>query len=196
MRIPAVLLHLPLLFGTLCPAPSYAAAQTAKGTKQVAEITDPENGFDDQFGTSVATNGNILVVGAPQYAGPTGVAYVYLHAQGRWKIAAKLTSGNSKTILFGTSVAVAGGIIVGGTPADENDSANGAVFVFVRPTGGWKGDLTPTAELTIPPGLVDNLLGTSVAISSDGKTIVAGGPGEGQASGAYVFVEPEGAGLT
>ncbi len=72
----------------------------------------------------------------------------------------------------------------------------GLVAVFVRPTGGWKGDLTPTAELTIPPGLVDNLLGTSVAISSDGKTIVAGGPGEGQASGAYVFVEPEGAGLT
>src|SRR5262249_36540339 len=37
-----------------------------------------------------------------------------------------------------------------------------------------------------------NFLGTSVAISSDGRTIVAGGPGTGGLGGAYVFVEPEG----
>jgi hypothetical protein len=62
----------------------------------------------------------------------------------------------------------------------------------VRPPGGWENTTTSTAELTIPNGATRNLLGTSVAISSDGKTIVAGGPGQGGASGAYVFVEPEG----
>jgi hypothetical protein len=192
VRIPAVLLHLPLLFVTLCPAPSYAVAQRAKGTKQVAEITDPENGADDQFGHSVGINGNSMVVGAPQFFGSAnhGWAYIVVNSGRGWKVVARLASGDGQSIQFGTSVAVGGDVVVVGTPDDDN--GNGVVYVFVKPAGGWKGDLTPTAELTIPPGLVDNLLGTSVAIDSDGKTIVAGGPGQGGASGAYVFVEPEG----
>jgi hypothetical protein len=176
---------------TVCVASLGAMAQTARGVRQVVEITDPENGFDDQFGYSVAMSGNTLVVGAPQFAGPTGLAYIFVNSGGTWKGTSRLSPGNSQTILFGTSVAVAESVIAVGTPADKNDSANGVVFVFVKPAGGWKGNLTPTAKLTVP-GVINNLLGTSVAISSDGQTIVAGGPNTGGIGGTYIFVEPEG----
>lgn len=97
--------------------------------------------------------------------------------------------GGNQAILFGASVSVGDNVIAVGAPDDNN--ANGEVYVFVKPTGGWRGNPTPTAELTVP-AVTGNLLGTSVSISPDGKTIVAGGPGEGGPSGAYVFVEPEG----
>jgi hypothetical protein len=168
------------------------APQTTRGVRQVAEITDPENGFDDQFGYSVAMSGGTLVVGAPQYAGPTGAAYIFVGSGANWKQAAMLTSGDSKTVLFGTSAAIGGNVVVVGTPDDQNGSANGVVFVFVKPAGGWRGELTPTATLTLP-AVVNNLLGKSVAISPDGKTIVAGVPGlNDDTGGTCVFVEPEG----
>ncbi len=91
---------------------------------------------------------------------------------------------------MGTSVAIGGDTIAAGAIAGKG--GNGSVFVFVKPPGGWKNTTTPAAELTIPNGITRNLLGTSVAVSSDGKTIVAGGPGQTGLGGANVFVEPEG----
>jgi hypothetical protein len=156
----------------------------------VAEVTDPGNEEDDRFGYSVAFSGNTLAVGAPD-ALATGVAYIFVNSGGDWKGVARLASGSSQTILFGTSVATGGDVVAVGTPDDQNGSANGVVFVFVKPVEGWRGELTPTATLTLP-AVVNNLLGTSVAVSEDGTTVVAGGPGEGGSSGAYVFVEPAG----
>jgi len=60
---------------------------------------------------------------------------------------------------------------------------------------GWT-SATETAKLTASGGSADNDLGSSVAVSGDGSTVVAGAPqakvaviGDGA---AYVFVEPEG----
>jgi hypothetical protein len=191
-NIAATLLIFSAVGFTVCGASSSAAAQTATRVRQVAEITDPENGADDQFGYSVAMNGNTLVVGAPQFLGSTGLAYIFVNSGGNWREAAKLTSGNSQSIEFGTSVAVGADIVVVGTPDD--DDADGVIYVFARPLDGWKGNLTPTAELTVPPG-VNIELGASVAVSQDGTTIVAGGPGENLQTGlsaVYVFAEPAG----
>jgi hypothetical protein len=187
----AALLWLSVLGLTLIALSTPSDGQVHRGVRRVAEIADPNNGFDDQFGYSVALSGNILVVGEPQEAGPTGLAFVFLNSGGTWAEAANLTSGSSETIMFGTSVAIGEGVIAVATPAQGNNNANGEVCVFVKPPGGWRGDLTPTAVLTLP-GVTNNLLGTSVAVSSDGTTVAAGGPGEGGPSGVYVFVEPPG----
>jgi FG-GAP repeat len=176
---------------SLCTLDGLARAQTSSFVTQVAEITDPENSFDDQFGYSVAMSGNTLVVGAPQFAGGTGLAYVFLNSRGTWREAARLTSGSNQTILLGISVAVGGDVIAVGTPDMANENSNGEVCVFVKPPGGWRGDLTPTAVLTLP-AVADNLLGTSVAVSADGTTVAAGAPSFLAASGVYVFVKPQG----
>ena len=78
---------------------------------------------------------------------------------------------------FGFSVAVSGSTIVVGSPLAAGvlpgHYHDGAVYVFVKPAGGWANG-TQTAKLTgSDAGSIDEL-GVSVAISGD--TIVAGAP--------------------
>jgi hypothetical protein len=178
---------LPCLLGVLLAMTTTPADATPARVRQVAEFTDPENGADDQFGYSVGLSGNVLAVGTPE-SFASGVTYVYTNSGGRWEQAAELLPPTGFG-LFGVSVAVSPDVIAVGSQTTQ--PYFGAVLVFVKPEGGWRGTLTPTAELTVA-AQPDNLLGTSVAIPSDGKTIVAGGPGTGGLGGAYVFVEPEG----
>ena len=73
----------------------------------------------------------------------------------------------------------------------------GAVYVFSRPAGGWASGPRPqhqSAELTASNGGQSDYLGYSVAISSDGSTILAGAPFAAVASlggqgAAYVFTQ-------
>ena len=78
---------------------------------------------------------------------------------------------------FGFSVAVAGSTIVAGSPLAAGvlpgHYHDGAVYVFVKPAGGWA-NATQTAKLTGSDAGSIYELGVSVAISGD--TIVAGAP--------------------
>jgi hypothetical protein len=107
---------------------------------------------------------------------------------------AKLTaSDGAASDYLGASVAISGDTIAVGAPgAVVSGVANtGAVYVFVKPAGGWA-NATQTAKLTESNILhQDDFLGQSVAISGD--TIVAGAPGRGGRRGTvYVFVKPAG----
>jgi hypothetical protein len=154
------------------------------------------------FGDAVAVDGNTVVVGAMLTLlrdGESGSAYVYEKPANGWgnmtQTATLTPSDNAGH--FGASVAISGDTIVIGAPYTTVGGAygQGALYVFVKPTGGWK-DMTETAKLTPyhvgPAG--NSWVGTTVSIS--GNTIVAGGPnvapqlpalGEGE---AFVYVKP------
>jgi FG-GAP repeat len=77
---------------------------------------------------------------------------------------------------FASSVGISGDTVVVGAPAtqaENADNAKGAVYVFVKPAGGWASE-PYTAVLSAPDAQQRDNLGTSVAIS--GNTIVAGAP--------------------
>ncbi len=177
---------------------------------QAAKLTASDKSSSDCLGSSVAvsTDGSTVVAGA-FYADPDGVSgagavYVYVKPGGGWADgtqAAKLTaSDKANGDALGTSVAVSsdGSTVVAGVPNSNLVASDaGAVYVFVRPGGGWTGAVTQTAKLTAADGVANDFLGTSVAVSSDGSTIVAGAPfapvgGSGSAGAAYVFVKPVG----
>jgi hypothetical protein len=72
----------------------------------------------------------------------------------------------------------------------------GAVYVFGEPGRGWASTSTFTAKLTASDGAARDQLGSSVAISVDGRTVVAGAlratVGANPHPGAvYVFGEPD-----
>jgi hypothetical protein len=106
---------------------------------------------------------------------------------------------------LGSSVAISanGNTIVAGAPAAavNGNSAQGAVYVFTKPPGGWQ-DATQTAKLTASDGAAGDGLGSGftqgqngVAISAGGNTIAAGAPSLcfACAPGAvYVFTKPAG----
>ena len=155
-------------------------------------LTADDGAANDEFGVSVAIDGDTAVVGTPG-DDDGGAAYVYTRdAKGFWLQVAKLTaSDRADGDEFGASVVVDGDTIVVGAPGDESDQ--GSAYVFVRPGTSWdtKNDTdTETAKLTASDGVDGDEIGVSVAV--DGDTIVVGAPGDESDEGsAYVFAKPD-----
>ena len=163
---------------------------------ETAQLTASNGAEGDYFGDSVAIDGDTIVVGADEKGNATGSAYVFVKPGTGWATDtedAQLTASDGVAgDYFGNSVAIDGDVIVVG--ADENDSATGSAYVFVKPDSGWADD-TETAQLTASDGMAGDKFGYSVAV--DGDTVVVGANeyndiSLGTDSGsAYVFVKPD-----
>ncbi len=114
-----------------------------------------------------------------------------------WVQAGELTASDGQPAdNLGIAVSINDNTVAVGAPQAviNGNVAQGAVYVFVEPSGGWE-NMTQTAKLTASDGSAGNFLGLSVSIS--GNTVVAGAPGatvgsNAQQGAAYVFVEPSG----
>jgi FG-GAP repeat len=135
------------------------------------------------FGTSVATAGPVMVVGAPTLGG--GVAYVYTREAGDWRETAKLRGPDTQAgDFFGGAVATTGGMIVVGADNHEN---SGAAYVFTKQSSSWN----VIAELAGDDDRPGSGFGYSVAVAAG--TIVVGAPMPVLGTGkAYVFREERG----
>jgi len=160
---------------------------------QLAQFSASDGGPSDYFGTSIAVSGGTVVVGANNFDGGLGEAYVFVQPASGWgnmTQTAKLTAsdGVSGGDGFGYSVAISGNTIVVGAPGHRaRNGGRGAVYVFVEPSTGWQ-DMTETAELSASDEGSDDF-GQSVAIS--GNTLVVGSPANNNFLGAaYVFLKP------
>ena len=159
---------------------------------QTARLTAYDRDVGDYFGTSVAVNGNTVVVGADHDDNTKGSAYVFSKPGGGWVDAtqtARLTAYDRDAgDLLGRSVAVDGNTVVVG--AWGNDNTKGSAYVFTEPGGGWS-DATETARLTAHDRDAGDAFGWSVA--ADGNMVVAGAWGDDDSRGsAYVFTKPSG----
>jgi hypothetical protein len=159
---------------------------------QTAELTATDGLFEDFLGSSVAISGGTIAAGAREHVAP-GKAYVFLEPAGGWMNmtqTAELTSTDgTATDLLGNSISIngSGNVIVAGAPNPNFGQSQGAVYVFVKPAGGWV-NMTQSAKLTASDGQNGDSFGNSVAIT--GITIIAGAPGgggAGMAGAAYVF---------
>ena len=162
---------------------------------QAAKLRASDPNQDDALGASVAVSGDTIAAGAPGDDSGRGSVYVFTRGPNGWfdgNQTAKLTAIANDRMTgdhLGQTVAISGDTIVAGAP-DKNlgHPEEGAVYVFVRPPGGWT-SVTTTARLSASDRAQDDHLGFSVAIS--GNTIAAGAPGSADPSGAaYVFVKP------
>ncbi len=179
---------------------------------QAAKLTAFDGEAYDNFGISVAVDGDTVVVGAPGNDGDgadSGSVYVFVKPTGGWATStetAKLTASDGAALdYFGYSVAVDGDTVLVGAYQDddeENDSEDsGSAYICTKPnsSGGWADwdpmEDTETAKLTASDGAADDWFGVSVAL--DGNTAVIGASGDddkGIDSGsAYVFVKSSGA---
>lgn len=178
----------------LCSLTLLAAGQT-----QLAKLTASHGAPGDGFGTAIAAQGKVTVIGAPsRTVGQNiqqGAAYVYVEPSGGWANAtqrATLTATDGVAYdLFGLAVALDNGTVVVGAPTRALTADHGAVYVFVRSAGSFK----QVAKLTASDGFAGDGLGSSVAVR--GNTIMAGAVqvpvnGSNSAGATYVFVEPPG----
>ena len=166
------------------------------------KLTVDDGAADDEFGASVAIDGDTAVVGAPgrdtkdadgNVTADAGAVYVFVRdGQGVWKRAGTLTASDGATDdEFGISVAVDGDTIVVGAPRHDiggDGDKEGASYVFTKPANGWE-TTTETAKLIASDGAADDEFGISVAVS--GNIVVVGARGDDASKGsAYVFLRP------
>jgi hypothetical protein len=183
---------LPILILCAPLAVSEAARALPANWAQLAELTPTNRAKNDWFGISIAVSGNTVVVGDfDANIEEFGTVDVFVKQVSGWTNmtqTATLTSSDSGAG-FGTSVAISGNIIVVGAANTSNfhdpAATPGAVYVFVKPAGGWK-DMTETVKLTASDGISGDAFGNSVSIS--GTTIAVGAFFVNNFSGrAYVF---------
>ena len=173
------------------PPPS---ACGAVGNIQVGEWVQcqkllPDDGAAlDRFGSAVAIAGKTIVVGAEwdkESRRESGSAYVYsLGDDGNWSFQEKITGWSSGPDRFGSSVSTSGNrIIIGADYEGSRGEGAGASYVYRLENGVWKLEQT-----FLPPyGSAQYRCGSSVKISSDGKTITIGCPDAGDGGLVYVY---------
>ncbi|HEV2775046.1 MAG TPA: hypothetical protein VGV90_05605 [Solirubrobacteraceae bacterium] len=170
------------LAATICLLAFVAFPPAAQALEQ--NITPADGETNDEFGTSVAIDGDTAVIGAPRHASATaaGAVYVFKRTGDIWTQTAKLTASDGQSgDRLGTSVAIDGDTIVAG--AWRAGDGAGAVYTFTRTGAAAR---TETAKLTASDPASQGL-GFSVAI--DGDTIVAGAHLDDMSRGAvYTFV--------
>jgi uncharacterized protein (TIGR03437 family) len=145
-----------------------------------------------QQGTSVAlsADGNTLLVGGHSDNAGAGAAWVFTRSGGVWsQQGSKLVgSGGSLAAHQGHSVALSadGNTAIIGGPEDGGGA--GATWVFKRTGGSWSQFGSKLAGEGASGAAYQ---GASVALSSDGRTLLVGGWADNQKAGAaWVFTQP------
>ena len=137
------------------------------GGTWIQEAKLKANDFDpgDQFGFSVAINGDTAIVGAnADGSDQSGAAYIFTRRGTAWNQEAKINAGGGFAF-FGYSVAIANDTIIVGTK--NTDKA----YVFTRNGNNWTRQATLTDSI-----IYDQGFGNSVAINGD--TAIVGTPNE------------------
>lgn len=137
---------------------------------QTAKLVAPDALQGDVFGSSVALDGDLAVIGAPGVDSPAtsaGANYVFHRVNGVWTYVAKQ---NAPTVAggdaLGTSVAAGSGSILSSAPYHSNTASiehSGAVYSFLQSTA------QPAVIVTQPAGVnVEDSQPASFTVSASG----------------------------
>ncbi|MEZ4224258.1 MAG: FG-GAP repeat protein [Polyangiaceae bacterium] len=157
---------------------AYVFQRTGSSWSQQAKLVASDGLADDEFGTSVALDGDTAVVGAPRNFKSGGAAYAFVRTGTTWSQQAKLLPTVTGTT-FGMATSLSGETALIGAPA-----STGSVYAFVRSGASWSLQWKLDAS-----ALGNKVIGNAVAIRGD--TAVVGVPhedGGGIESGSvYVY---------
>jgi len=154
-------------------------------------LTADDGAARDNFGYSVAIDGERVIVGAPGdniASTDEGSAYVYLRSGTVWNQEAKLAGDPNGGDQFGSSVAISGlTVAVGSNSPNGTMGRQGAVHVFTKGTI-W----TLQQKLVANDAATFDAFGFERAVAIDGETMVIGSRGANvganQSQGAaYIF---------
>ncbi|MEK7461352.1 MAG: FG-GAP repeat protein, partial [Patescibacteria group bacterium] len=175
---------------------------------KAAKLTasDSASSGDLGLGSSIAVSldGSTVVAGAYEKSNAgynRGAVYLFSSSGGGWsdrtETAILTASDAADSDYLGFSVAISsdGSTVAAGAPKKGEGVAGsktnrGAVYVYSKPAGGWVSG-TETVKLMASDAADGAQFGYSVAINSDGSTVVAGAPGtarSGEVARGTVYV--------
>lgn len=161
---------------------AYLFTRTGATWSQQAKLAASDGAASDQFGCSVALNGDTALVGALGNDGAyynQGAAYIFTRTNAAWSQQAKLTASDAMDVsLFGRSTALDGNTALVGAFGDN--SSMGAAYLFTRNGATW----SQAQKLGAEDLAVFDRFGYSAALSggtalvgslnSDGVTVSTG----------------------
>ena len=168
---------------------AYIGEASAASFDEVAKLTPSDGAASDNFGTSVSSSGDTVVVGTALAES----AYVFERDNGgadNWGQVKNLTASDFVAgDRFGASVSISGNtIVVGARLHDAVGSDSGSAYVYERNEGG-PDNWGQVKKLIATDGFTGDFFGVSVSIS--GNTIVVGAHRHddfgAQSGSAYVF---------
>lgn len=188
-----------------------ASLSSAASGQDLVRLPDAHLTSRGEFGTAVAVDGRLAVVGAPgdeELGVDAGAAYVYslsdpvpgvlTRAAPDWTLVGRLTAFDGFAgDRFGESVAISGETIFVGAPraacgsSEGHDTECGAVYVFTNDgTGGWNQSLLEPSHMN-----TYGIFGWS--LDAEGDRLLVGAYGDGRVaeqSGAGFIFEREDSG--
>ena len=140
------------------------------------------------YSVALAADGNTAIVGGYHDNTDAGAAWVFTQSGNVWtqagsKLVGTGAAGNARQ---GFSVALSADASTAALGGYEDNASNGAVWLFTQSGGTWtqKG-----SKLTGSGNTGAAAQGTAVALSSNGRTMLEGGPADNSNAGAvWVFV--------
>ena len=154
----------------------------------VTSLSAPAAEAFDNYGGTIATDGQIVAIGAPSldnHGVDSGAVFLYRYDRSAQtlKLLATLTPSDAHAYgAFGGALALNSDTVVVGAPGND------AVYVFEKPSGGWS-SRHENAKLTGSDVIKRDRFGQSVAI--DGSTIAVGAPKHGgtspESGAVYLF---------
>jgi hypothetical protein len=135
-----------MLLVLLCVPVSFVEASEV--IYNVTKVIPNDAEQHDEFGFSVAVDGDIMVVGSrfdDDGGFSSGSAYVFERTESGWGEQAKLVASDSEAYdYFGSAVAISGDTILVGAHEDGGDP--GMAYVFQKENGGWAEQAILVAE--------------------------------------------------
>ncbi|MCA9008092.1 MAG: cadherin-like domain-containing protein, partial [Planctomycetaceae bacterium] len=155
-----------------------------------ASIGNPAPASGDGFGSTVAIDGNTVIIGAPSDdtgATNAGSVYVYDVSGGSATLTATVNNPTPASgDRFGQAIAVSGNRMVIGTIGDDTGASNAGSAYLYTLSGGTA---TLAATIDNPSPAADDWFGEAVSI--DGNTLVVGAytddTGASNAGSVYVY---------
>ena len=162
---------------------AYIYGQGGDGWTEQAELSATDGVAGDDFGTTVALDGDTALIGAVAALNWTGTAYVFAGSGSSWSQQVELSDPDAVTgDNYGDAVALdAGSALVGAClKTAGSQGADGCGFVFTPVDGQW----SQRVQISAPDAAANDNLGVAVAISGD--TALLGAPNHGGAGAVYV----------
>jgi len=160
---------------------------------EVAKLTASDGGGNDYFGSGLAINGDLAVIGAPRVDSYRGAVYIFHRDHGgpdQWGEVVKIPNPGDPWIeSFGLSVALDGDTMLVAARDGYVGPCVGVVYVFEHGEGG-PDDWTHVADIPAPyEEAFDECFGSALSVEGD-RAIVgapAGFDGSPDPGTAHVF---------
>jgi hypothetical protein len=184
-----LLASLPIVLALMSPGAVARADYVQDGLKLVGNGT---SGISRQgLGVAISADGLTAIVGGDKDHDEVGAAWIFTRASGAWiqqgsRLVGSGAVGNASQ---GCSVALSADGNTAAVSGPNDNGAAGAIWVFTRTNGAWT---QQGPKLVAADGVGASALGTRIALSADGNTLVAGGLDDNGFVGAtWVFTRSD-----